>query len=70
MQTNSRLEINGINRVYRSALMGRKEVKMGKGTVKRNRSAVTGRYVSDEYANRHPKTTVTETDKKKTPKKK
>jgi hypothetical protein len=62
--------MNGINRVQSTSPQGRKEVKMGKNTVKRHRSAVTGKYVSDEYAKKHPKTTVTETDKKKTPNKK
>lgn len=30
-----------------------------------NRSAITGRYVKASYAKAHPKTTVTETVKKK-----
>jgi hypothetical protein len=29
----------------------------------RHRSAITGRYVTEHYAKRHPKTTVKETDK-------
>ncbi len=33
--------------------------------VKSSRSAITGRYVSPSYANKHPNTTVTETNKKK-----
>jgi len=32
-------------------------------TRKIHRSAVTGRFVTQEYAKRHPKTTVTETSK-------
>jgi hypothetical protein len=43
---------------------------LAKNTVKRRRSAITGEYVSEDYAKKHPKTTVTETDKKKTPKRK
>jgi hypothetical protein len=31
---------------------------------KQHRSAVTGRYVTRQYAQNHPKTTVTETNKK------
>jgi hypothetical protein len=31
---------------------------------KSNRSAISGRYVTDKYAKQHPKTTVTETNKK------
>jgi len=34
-------------------------------TVKHVRSSVTGRYVKKEEAKKHPRTTVTETDKKK-----
>ena len=34
--------------------------KKGSGT---HRSAVTGRYVKKDYADQHPKTTVTEHDK-------
>ena len=30
--------------------------------VEHNRDAGTGKYVSEEYANKHPKTTVKETD--------
>ena len=30
----------------------------------KSRSAITGRYVSDNYANKHPKTTVKETNNK------
>ena len=44
---------------------------MAKKPIKRRRNAVTGRYVSEDYAKKNPKTTVTETDKKKrTPHKK
>ena len=39
--------------------------------VTHHRSADTGRYVTEEYARKHPKTTVKETDKvKQKPKKK
>ena len=38
-------------------------------TITRHRRADTGEYTTEEYANRHPKTTVKETDKVK-PKKK
>ena len=43
---------------------------MGKkrGTRKIHRSAVDGRFVTENYANKHPRTTVTETVKQ--PKKK
>jgi hypothetical protein len=34
-------------------------------TVTHHRSAETGRYVSKKYADKHPKTTVKETDKVK-----
>lgn len=34
-------------------------------TTKANRSAVTGKFVTKSYAAKHPKTTVTETIKKK-----
>ncbi len=37
----------------------------GAGSVKRVRSAKTGRYVPAQEAKRHPNTTVTETDKRK-----
>lgn len=40
------------------------------GSGPKSRSAVTGRYVTEDYAKRHPKTTVEETDKKKPAKKK
>jgi hypothetical protein len=33
--------------------------------IKVNRSAVTGRFVTEKYTKAHPKTTVTETVKKK-----
>lgn len=33
-------------------------------TTKVNRSAVTGRFVTEQYTKTHPKTTVTETVKK------
>jgi hypothetical protein len=37
----------------------------GKSTVKTNyRSAGTGQYVTKKHADKHPKTTVKETDKK------
>jgi hypothetical protein len=36
---------------------------MGKKTTV-NRSAVTGKFVTEQYAKRHPKTTVKETVKK------
>jgi hypothetical protein len=36
-----------------------------KKTLTHNRSAVTGKYVSEEYAKKHPKTTVEEKDKVK-----
>jgi hypothetical protein len=62
--------MNGINRVYRSTLLGRKELKMAKNTVNHWRSAKTGRYVKEEYAKKHPDTTVKESDKKKSPTKK
>jgi hypothetical protein len=39
--------------------------KKSTGTITRHRSASTGHYVSKEYADKHPKTTVKETDKKK-----
>jgi hypothetical protein len=44
-------------------------------TQTRYRDAITGKYVTEEYAKKHPKTTVKETDKvkrkkKRTPKKK
>ena len=39
------------------------------GKTTHNRDAGTGRYVTEEYAKKHPKTTVKETDKK-TPKNK
>lgn len=32
---------------------------------KKNRSAISGRYVTKAYADRNPRTTVTETDKPK-----
>jgi hypothetical protein len=32
---------------------------------KHNRDAGSGKYVTDDYAKKHPKTTVTETDKPK-----
>ena len=40
---------------------------MSKSTAKKTsyRSAETGRYVSKDYADRHPKTTVKETDRKR-----
>jgi len=31
----------------------------------KHRSAITGRYVTEEYAKKHPKTTVKETDRPK-----
>jgi hypothetical protein len=34
-------------------------------TVKASRSAVTGKFVSKQYSQQHPKTTVRETIKKK-----
>lgn len=37
---------------------------------KKHRSADTGQYVTESYAKRHPKTTVAETAKKPSPKKK
>jgi hypothetical protein len=44
---------------------------MAKATSGKRRSAVTGRYVKKAYADKHPKTTITEHDKKKpAPKKK
>lgn len=39
----------------------------GKG---KSRSAITGEYVTSDYAKKHPKTTITEHDKKKPAKKK
>lgn len=33
-------------------------------TVKKHRDADTGQYVTPDYAKKHPKTTVTETEKK------
>ena len=39
---------------------------MAKKTVKKKyRSAITGRYVTKDYAKKHPKTTVGEIDKKR-----
>lgn len=38
---------------------------MAKKTSTNYRSAVTGKYVTKTYADKHPKTTVKETDKKK-----
>jgi hypothetical protein len=35
-----------------------------KKSEKKHRSAITGRYVTPDYAKKNPKTTVTETDKK------
>ena len=32
---------------------------------KKHRSAITGQYITEEEAKKHPKTTVSETDKKK-----
>lgn len=44
----------------------RKEVNMNKTKyVERARSAINGQYVSIDYANKHPKTTVIEKDKMK-----
>ena len=37
---------------------------MGKSTGKSHRSAITGRYVKESTAKRHPKTTVSEKRKK------
>jgi hypothetical protein len=34
-------------------------------TTTKNRDAGTGQYVTKQYADKHPKTTVKETDKKK-----
>ena len=34
-------------------------------TIKVNRSAITGRFVTAQYMKKHPKTTVTETIKRK-----
>ena len=42
----------------------------GQGSHKASRSAVTGKFVSDKYAKSHPKTTVRETVKNPTRKKK
>lgn len=36
---------------------------MAKKTITRHRDAGTGEYVTKEYAEKHPKTTVTEKDK-------
>jgi hypothetical protein len=48
-----------------------KEGGMAKTASGKHRSAVTGQYVKKEYAEKHPKTTITEHDKKKpAPKKK
>jgi len=38
---------------------------MGKKTKKIHRSAITGEFVTESYVKKHPKTTVTETVKKK-----
>ncbi len=43
---------------------------MPKGKTTKYRSSKTGEYVSKEYANKHPSTTVKETDKAKRKKKK
>jgi hypothetical protein len=40
------------------------------GTTTHHRSAEDGRYVSEKYADKHPRTTVKETDKTKPPEKK
>jgi hypothetical protein len=52
----------------------RKEFEMAtkKKTVKKYRRADTGRYTTEDYAKKHPNTTVRETDKvtKRKPKKK
>jgi hypothetical protein len=42
-------------------------VKGGPALTKRYRSAITGRFVSREYAEAHPDTTVSETVKKEKP---
>lgn len=42
----------------------------GQGSHKSNRSAVTGKFVSNKYAKSHPKTTVKETVKNPSLKKK
>ena len=36
---------------------------MPEKTVEKYRSAITGKYVKEEYAKKHPKTTVKEKDK-------
>ena len=38
---------------------------MAKKSSKAHRSAVTGKYVTRDYAKKHPRTTVAETKKKK-----
>lgn len=38
--------------------------------ITRQRDAGSGKYVTKEYADKHPKTTIKETDKSKQPKKK
>lgn len=45
-------------------MSGKKQTKTTKVEV--NRSAVTGRFVTEQYTKTHPKTTVTETVKKTT----
>ena len=37
---------------------------MAKKTNKRHRSAITGRFITEKFAKKHPKTTVEETIKK------
>jgi hypothetical protein len=34
-------------------------------TQKKHRSAITGQYITEDHAKKHPKTTVTETNKTK-----
>ena len=40
------------------------EIMAKKESEKKHRSAETGKYVSEEFAKKHPKTTVAETEKK------
>jgi hypothetical protein len=51
----------------RSNRKGPAMAKKGSG---KSRSAITGRYVKNDYAKKHPNTTVTEKGKKKPPQKK
>lgn len=56
-------EIRGVEGPCRATLELVEAGMAAKKTVTRRRSAKTGEYVTEEYAKKHPNTTVTEKDK-------